>query len=102
MKKKLLLFFSVFILSITLIGYSSSTYSPGSLAEFSGLKVSEEYKLKLYRSNDDVFDIQSNGTFPLPDPIQLRSIIILLFGSIPIGIIFLILLYRSRKRRKRK
>lgn len=47
-------------------------------------------------------EFNTTGTFPYPDPMQLRSIIILVFGSIPIGIIFLILLYRSRKRSKSK
>ncbi|MHA2104399.1 MAG: hypothetical protein ACW981_13310 [Candidatus Hodarchaeales archaeon] len=55
-----------------------------------------------YVNKEKIVAINSTGTFPLPDAIQLRSIVILIFGSIPVGILFLILLYRSRKRRKLK
>ena len=98
MKKKLLLFSIILIFSITFIDQS---------IEIDSLGISETYSITTEITNQNFksssinkhVDFNLTGTFPLPDPIQLRSIIILIIGSIPIGIIFILLLYRSRKRR---
>lgn len=47
-------------------------------------------------------DESSNDTFPVPDTFQRRAIAIIIIGSIPVGIIFLIILYQSRRRKRKK
>jgi hypothetical protein len=103
MKKFHLLFIFLYSLSFIFIKYSSDSNYFYTGIDI-GLSSSDEksFPNHFYVNKGKFIAINSTGTFPLPDAIQLRSIVILIFGSIPIGVLFLILLYRSRKRRKLK
>ncbi|MHA1982851.1 MAG: hypothetical protein ACW967_00755 [Candidatus Hodarchaeales archaeon] len=103
MKINHLLLIVIFSLPLISIKYIHDSTYLSNRTDSGLIGLDEKLDLNRYYVNKEKFvAVNSTGTFPLPDAIQLRSIVILIFGSIPIGILFLILLYRSRKRRKLK